>query len=351
MRVSDNAAFFQMSAEMIWGLALGATAFVSTVAGTLAFRTVALRKGILANPNFRSLHQRPMPEGGGLVFSLTLLATLATLWWNGFIDARVAQAIGLGGAVATLFGFADDLVHAHPVAKLLTQGGLAAWALFCFGGAPLLDVPFTPPAVDLAFSWFLLVWLMNAYNFMDGVDGMAASGAVFICSAAAVVLLLVDGDRSLALLLGLLGLCCGGFLLFNWPPASIFMGDSGSLFLGYCFGAFITGTITEGQINPWTWLVIFGYFAGDTTTTTVTRICLTKNWYGAHRSHAYQNLARIWGDHRKVTIGVFFYHLLWLLPLAVMSELASATGPLAAALALGPVVFWTLRYGPRLSSA
>jgi glycosyltransferase WbpL len=340
-----------MSAEMTWGLALGMMAFVSTVAGTLAFRALALRKGIVANPNYRSLHQRPMPRGGGVVFSIAFLAVVTVLWRTGFIDAGSMQAIGLGGVVATLFGFADDVIHVNPATKLLAQGGLAAWALFCFDGKPLFDLSWTPTTVELAISWLALVWLMNVYNFMDGVDGMAASGAVFICSAAAIVLLLADGDRSLVLLLGLLALCCLGFLLFNWPPASIFMGDSGSLFLGYCFGALITRTITEGQISLWTWLVIFGYFAGDTTTTTVTRIWLIKNWYGAHRSHAYQNLARIWGNHRKVTIGVFLYHLIWLLPLAVLSEVAPATGPLAAALALGPVVLWTLRYGPRLSSA
>ena len=339
-----------MSAALIWGLILGLAAFASTVAGTLAFRALALRKGIVANPNYRSLHQRPIPQGGGIVFSIAFLAAATVLWSTGFIDAKSMQAIVIGGAVATLFGIADDVLHLDPATKLLVQGCLAAWALFCFGGEPLLDLSWTPTIVELFISWLALVWSMNLYNFMDGVDGMAASGAVFICSAAIVVLLLADGEVSLVLLFGLLAVCCAGFLLFNWPPASIFMGDSGSLFLGYCFSALITRTVTDGQLSIWTWLVIFGYFAGDTTTTTVTRICLTRNWYGAHRSHAYQNLARIWGNHGKVTIRVILYHLLWLLPLAVLSVLAPAMAPLAAALALGPALLWTLRYGPRLSS-
>jgi len=340
-----------LAADLTWGIALGVTAFVCTTLGTAGFRALALRKGILANPNYRSLHQRPMPQGGGIVFSAAFLAAVAVLWWAGFIDGKSMQAIGVGGVIATLFGFADDVVHVKPVTKLLVQSGLAGWALYSFDGNPLFDLPWTPTIVELAASWFLLIWLMNVYNFMDGVDGMAASGAVFFCTACIIVLLLAQGDRELLLVFGLLALCCSGFLLFNWPPASIFMGDSGSLFLGYCFGALITGTITGGQVSPWTWLVILGYFAGDTTTTTVTRIFLTRNWYGAHRSHAYQNLARISGDHRRITVGVFCYHLLWLLPLAVLSVRAPAAGPLAAALALGPVVLWTLRYGPRLSSA
>jgi Fuc2NAc and GlcNAc transferase len=142
-----------------------------------------------------------------------------------------------------------------------------------------------------------------------------------------------------------------GFLLFNWPPASVFMGDSGSLFLGYCCGVLIAKTVSDGQISLWTWLIIFGYFGGDTTTTTLLRISFIRRWYGAHRSHAYQNLARIWKSHLKVVWGVTLYHLLWLLPLAVWSCVMPSTAPLATSLAFAPVVFWTIRYGPRLSSS
>jgi len=339
-----------MSSAMTW-MVLGAAAFVFTAAGTLLYRAFALRSGILANPNFRTLHDRPKPRGGGIVFSCVFLALVAILGWAGSLDAATTRAIGLGGAVATVFGFVDDAVHINAFAKLATQGALAAWALVCFGAKPLFDLPWIPAPVELGVSWFALVWLMNAYNFMDGVDGMAASGAVFICAAAMAALLLARGDAVLTLALGLLALCCLGFLVFNWPPASIFMGDSGSLFLGYCFGALMVRTISGEEVTLWTWLVILGYFGGDTTTTTLTRICVTRKWYGAHRSHAYQNLARIWSDHRKVTVGVILYHALWLMPLTVLSVLVPAVGPLAAALALGPVVLWTLRYGPRLSSA
>ena len=343
--------FSQTPADVTWGLAVGLVAFACAAAGTFAFRTVAIRKGIVANPNYRSLHQQPMPKGGGIVFSIAFIAATTLLWWRGAIGADVLRAIGIGGTVATIFGFVDDVIHVRAVKKLLMQSGLAAWTLFCFGGQALFDLPWLPAILELAVSWFVLVWLMNLYNFMDGVDGMAASGAIFICLAAALAMLLAAADPNLVLLLALLALCCLGFLPFNWPPASIFMGDSGSLFLGYCFGALITKTITGGELSVWTWLVIFGYFAGDTTTTTLTRIFVTRNWYGAHRSHAYQNLARIWNDHRKVTVGVFLYHVLWLLPLAILSQLYPGIAPVAAAFALGPIVLWTLRYGPRLSSA
>jgi Fuc2NAc and GlcNAc transferase len=339
-----------MVRESGWGLWLLAGAFVSTFIGTWAFRSFAIYKGIVANPNFRSLHQRPMPRGGGIVFSLVFISAVTGLWLATAIDSSLMRAIALGGAVATVSGFVDDIVQIGAKTKFAIQGALAAWVLFCFGSEPLLDLPWTPAFFDLAISWLALVWLMNLYNFMDGIDGMAASGSVFICAASIVALLLASADQTLILVFGSLAICSLGFLLFNWPPARIFMGDSGSLFLGYCFGVLITKTVTDGSIGLWTWLIIFGYFAGDATTTTLVRIYLTENWYGAHRSHAYQNLARIWNSHLKVVCGVSVYHVLWLLPLAIWSTLEPSTAPIAAALALAPVVIWTFFYGPRLSS-
>jgi Fuc2NAc and GlcNAc transferase len=261
-----------------------------------------------------------------------------------------------GGSVATLVGFIDDTRHVNPRWKLLTQGLLAGWILLGFRAQPLIDLPETPAVVDLALSWLGLVWLMNICNFIDGIDALAASGAVFVSLAALVVHVVatgagfVDLDSGFALVCSVIVAGCFGFLVFNWPPASIFMGESGSMFLGLAFGALIANTIVDREISLWTWLIIFGYLAGDTTTTTVVRIFVTNKWYGEHRSHAYQNLARIWGRHLTVVLGVSLYHVAWLLPLAIWSALMPATAPLAALLALLPVVLWTLRHGPLRSS-
>ena len=145
--------------------------------------------------------------------------------------------------------------------------------------------------------------------------------------------------------------CNIGFLAFNWPPATIFMGDAGSLFLGFSFGALMAATVTGGQMELWIWLAMFGYFAGDTTTTTLLRILIVDNWYGEHRSHAYQNMARLCGSHRKVLWGVSFYHVIWLLPLALVATQFSQLAPFAAVLAIAPAALWTVRYGPMLSSS
>lgn len=326
-------------------------AFVATAAGTRLYKSFAIRRGILANPNFRSLHEHPIPRGGGIVFSLVCMAGSVGLAVTVGLAPELVRALVLGGTAATAFGFADDILQIEAKTKFIVQGLLAAWILICFGGYPLFDVPWTPIFVDLVLSWLGLLWLMNLYNFMDGTDGMAASGAVFISVAAIVVVFAAGAPNGIVVVFGLVAACSLGFLVFNWPPASMFMGDSGSLFLGFCFGALIAGTIVSGQISRWTWLIIFGYFAIDTTTTTLLRIFVTKKWYGAHRSHAYQNLARIGGSHLKVVTGVSLYHVLWLLPLAVWSTLAPSSAPIAGALAVVPVVIWTILHGPILSSS
>ena len=334
-----------------WQAALLVMVLLFTVVGTRVYRSFAVRWGIVANPNFRSLHERPVPRGGGIVFSVVSITAMTGLWLATDLDPNLARAVVLGGVVATVFGFIDDTIQVGPLVKLLIQGALAAWVLWSFDSQPLCDLPFTPDVVDLVISWIGLVWLMNLYNFIDGIDGMAASGAVIISILSILALLTVQTDHGLILVFGLLAAGSAAFLVFNWPPASLFMGDTGSLFLGFCFSALLARTVSAGDIGLWTWAVIFGYFAGDTTTTTVVRMWVTDKWYREHRSHAYQNLARLYGSHLKVLQGVWAYHVLWLLPLSIWSTLSPSAAPLAAVLALTPVILWTLRYGPRLSSS
>ncbi len=338
-----------MTLTLWWTIGMSVTAFVLTVGGTWAFRAMAIRQGAVANPNRRSLHSRPTPSGGGAVFALVFLTMMGGYWLIVPHEFQSPLTLLAGGAAAALAGFVDDRFELSQPVKLLVYALLAAWILACNGGRPLIDLPLTPRLVDIGLSWFGLLWIMNLYNFIDGVDGMAASGGVFISAAMAIALQLA-GARTLIPTACVLSAVCLGFLVFNWPPASIFMGDAGSLFLGYIFAALIGSTIIEGQLSPWTWMIIFGYFAGDTTTTTVLRMISIPRFYEGHRSHAYQNRARLFG-HFPVVRGVALYNVSWLLPLALWSVLQPAFAPLGALLALGPVVAWTWRFGPRLSSA
>lgn len=326
-----------------------------TVAGVAYYRNLAISRGIVAKINFRTLHEKIVPTGGGIVFATVVSAAIIAAWLAGQLPGRLMLAFGLGGGAAGAIGFVDDIHEIRPLQKLAAQLCLALWLfaiLYQPLYAPLLRAGFgIASAVVVLLLLFISVWLINVYNFIDGIDGLAISGAVFICCAVMIVLAIGHGDERLLFIAALLAASSIGFLFFNLPPASIFMGDAGSIFLGYFFGAMLLITVLSGQISAWTWLTILGYFVADTTTTSLARVVLVRrNWYGVHRSHAYQNLARIYKSHAKVTYGVIAYNVLWALPLAVLSVRMPEWAPAAAGLSLAPAVIWTLKFGPTLSS-
>ena len=323
---------------------------ICSVIFTHFYKSLAIRKAIIANTNERTLHQQPIPHGGGIVFSTLFVLAVFVLGMLHIISFEMLMVIGMGGFTATLFGFVDDATDLRASVKLIIQSILAGWVLFWLDGGVLATVEWLPVWLSWFLTWFLLVWMMNLYNFMDGVDGMAASGAVFVAMALIVVLLMTGEFSSLVLLFSLLALSCSGFLLYNWPPASIFMGDSGSVFLGYLFGSLIIKTTMTGEISIWTWIVVFGYFFAETNLTIFLRILFVKKWYHAHKSHAYQNLARVLNSHIKVTGAVQIYHFLYLLPITIWTVLTPNWAPVATIMALMPAAIITFRFGPIFSS-
>ena len=328
--------------------------FIGTFLSTFYYRRFALHHGILAKNTFRSLHNRTVSRGGGIVFACAFTATILIFWASGRFTTWQMLSFGVGGGSAAVIGLIDDVKEIRATRKLLAQSCLAVWVFSVFY-KPLYEHHLNNygDALHVLFALALLlipIWFINLYNFIDGIDGMAISGAVYICIAAIIVLAMAGGNSDLIFIFSILVASGLGFLFFNLPPASVFMGDAGSIFLGYCLSASLLATILSGQISIWTWIVILGYFIGDTTITGIYRVLFVKKWYGVHRSHAYQNLARIYNNHAKVTYGVVLYNLLWSLPLAIWSARVPKMAPVAAILSLGPAVLWTLKFGPRLSS-
>jgi Fuc2NAc and GlcNAc transferase len=181
-----------------------------------------------------------------------------------------------------------------------------------------------------------IVWLTNLYNFMDGIDGIAATQAMFVAATAA-LLLGLHGDGGSALLCLLIAMACSGFLYWNWPPARLFMGDVGSGFLGYCFAVLAIASENSGQLPLTVWLVLLSLFIGDASYTLLSRLLRGKRVYEAHREHAYQYLVRRSGSHRKVTIGWGLLNLLIILPLALLASFYTTVTPLLVALLYGAI--------------
>ncbi len=188
-----------------------------------------------------------------------------------------------------------------------------------------------------------LVWLTNLFNFMDGIDGLAGMEAVCV-SVFGGTLLFLRGLASYSQLSWLLAAASLGFLLWNWPPAKIFMGDAGSGFLGFTLGtlALFSSSSSPGLI--WPWLILLAAFIVDATVTLLRRMFSRARWYEAHRSHAYQHAARAWASHPKVTLAVAAINIGWLFPLAWTASRFPQAAPALAALSAVPLVYITLRF-------
>jgi Fuc2NAc and GlcNAc transferase len=269
-------------------------------------RRYALRRGLLDRPNARSSHQRPVPRGGGLAIVAVTLGGVVLAAAAGWVSLRVAVAlVGGGGAVAWI-GWIDDRRGLAPAVKAAVQVCAAAWALAWLGGLPQLRWGDT--ALHLGpFGWIVaiigIMWGINFYNFMDGIDGLASVEAVFV-SASAILLLGVSGRAGLGVPAALVCGSSAGFLIWNWPPARIFLGDVGSSFLGFLFAVFAVMTENSGALPVTAWLLLLGVFFADATLTVGRRIAIGEAWYRAHRSHAYQRAVQAGFSHRSVTLAV-----------------------------------------------
>lgn len=321
------------------------------MAGVSLFLTGVLRRYALARslmdiPNGRSSHSVPTPRGGGVAIVLSFLAVLPLLASVGALAWPLMWALlGAGGWIAVV-GFLDDHGHIAARWRLLAHFIGAGWALGWLGGLPPLMIF----GFDLDLGWlgyalaaFYLVWLLNLYNFMDGIDGIASVEAICVCLGGALLYLLL-GETSAALAPLSLAVAVVGFLFWNFPPARIFMGDAGSGFLGIALGVLSLQAAWVAPQLLWSWLILLGVFIVDATWTLFRRLLRGDKVYEAHRSHAYQYASRQFGKHLPVTLAVAALNLCWLLPIALWVGLGGVDGALGLLVAYLPLVWLAVRF-------
>jgi Fuc2NAc and GlcNAc transferase len=201
--------------------------------------------------------------------------------------------------------------------------------------------------IGVVLAAFYLVWLLNLYNFMDGIDGLASIEAVCVCLGGALLVLLTgtgSGQVALYLLPLLLVAAVLGFLYWNFPPARIFMGDAGSGFLGISIGILSLQAAWAAPQLLWCWLILLGVFIVDATFTLARRLQRGDKVYEAHRSHAYQHAAQHFGRHLPVTLAVLAINLFWLLPVALTVACGVLDGLPGLLLAYAPLVWLAARF-------
>lgn len=285
---------------------------------TWLMRRYALSSRFLDWPNARSSHTVPTPRGGGVaIVAAFLIGVLASgLVFDVALPWRLIEA-GIG--VATV-GLIDDRGHIPARWRLLAHFVCAGWILHSVGIPPLdwLNSTIDLGAFGALLAILYLVWMLNLYNFMDGIDGIAGVEALTAGMGGALAYTLAGGSLiGGGLPAALLAAAAAGFLVWNFPPARIFMGDVGSGFLGLMLGAISLQAAVERPVLLWCWLVLLGVFVVDATVTLVRRMLRREQVYEAHRSHAYQHASREFEAHRPVTLAVAAINLFWLLPWAI----------------------------------
>jgi Fuc2NAc and GlcNAc transferase len=318
---------------MVSLLAVFAAAGVASWAVTGVVRRWMLARGRLDVPNERSSHVVPTPRGGGLAIAAVVLAGLLAGTLMGWLPVRVGVALLGGGLMVGVIGWLDDCYSLPAKPRLLVHVAAAAWTLAWLGGFPRLDVGAGTIALGVA-GWLLagvgIVWAVNFYNFMDGIDGIAGVEAVAV-GAAGGILLLHSGAAGLAGISFLIAVASAGFLVWNWAPARIFMGDVGSSVLGYLFAGLAVASENAGAVPMLVWVLLLGVFVVDATLTLVRRALDREAVFNAHRKHAYQRAVQAGWSHARVSTLVLLLNGV----LAALGFLAVRVSGQMAAVALG----------------
>lgn len=318
---------------MVSLLAVFAAAGVASWAVTGLVRRWMLARGRLDVPNERSSHVVPTPRGGGLAIAAVVLPGLlaGTLW--GWLPMNVGVALLGGGVMVGIIGWLDDCYSLPAKPRLLVHVAAALWTLAWLGGFPRLDLGAGSVALGVA-GWLVaavgIVWAVNFYNFMDGIDGIAGGEAVAV-GVAGGVLLLRSGAAGLAGIAFLIAAASMGFLLWNWAPARIFMGDVGSGLLGYLFAGLAVASENAAAVPMLVWVLLLGVFVVDSTVTLVRRALDREAVFNAHRKHAYQRAVQAGWSHARVSTVVVLLNA----GLAALAYLAMRIPAHLTAVALG----------------
>ena len=269
--------------------------FLISFSLTYFIKNYMIKKSLVATINERSSHTVPTPHGGGIALAITWFIGLFYLFITNQIEQNLFYAL-LFGAVISIVSFFDDIYELSPKIRLIAQAIVAIGGLYFLGGFDTLTFgifDIQNPIFTNIFAFFMIIWFINLYNFLDGINGYAGSEAIFLALAG---FILFSGNHFLVLSVAVLG-----FLYWNWNKAKIFMGDVGSTLLGYNIAIFTIYYANEESTNFWIWIILFGIYWFDATLTLIRRKLNKEKLSLAHKKHGYQRLIQVGWSHYKVT--------------------------------------------------
>lgn len=285
--------------------------FLAAWLGVGIFRNYAIKTGLLDHPNHRSSHTIPTPRGGGIIFWLLWLFVLVIGGYFQLWPMHIVWIFLPGALLIGLVGYLDDHFNLRRRWRLLAQFIAATIAMLTLGVLSHINLGI----IILHLGWgeillaiFAVIWSINLFNFMDGMDGMASLEALFIFGIGGLLLWLAQG-KDLAILSWVVAASVAGFFMWNMPRAKIFMGDAGSTFLGFLVPVFALAGEKLYGVPALSWLILYSVFCFDASVTLVRRILAGHQWYKPHRLHAFQRLHISGWTHADVLRGLFVLNL------------------------------------------
>lgn len=322
-----------IGSPLVLGLIWWCVFALMSVLGCWLFLRWSQREGWVDSPNSRSSHERPTPTRAGAVFVVLLGAGFYLAFRDESLTTIAMVTLGLSALAVAVIGWVDDVTPLPIVPRLMVQMlamsaaiavlGVADWVVE-FGDLRLEG------AVLVAAAFLAGVWFINLFNFMDGIDGIAGSEAAFVGLSAA-VLCVLRGDEPMVMAWLAVSGVTAGFLLWNWAPARLFMGDVGSGFLGFAIAMLMLLAIQRGTLSVSTCFILVAPFVIDATVTLVRRFVQGEVWYAGHRVHAYQTLSRRWKSHSRVSWALIALNAFFVLPAALCAHFMPALGLVIAA--------------------
>jgi UDP-N-acetylmuramyl pentapeptide phosphotransferase/UDP-N-acetylglucosamine-1-phosphate transferase len=270
--------------------------FLISFASIYFIRKIAIKKSIMDFPGERSIHTRATPRGGGLAIVFSWYLYLIYCYFFGFMDVKLLLAM-FPGIIIVIVSLFDDLKGLSPYFRILAHLLASALGLLLLGGLNLIDFGMFQLSIKGITNILVLigmVWCINIFNFLDGIDGYLGSEGVFLFLALA----LFARDFSCLVF----AFCIVGFLLWNWPMAKIFCGDVGSTLIGYTLAIFAIYYQNTNRISLIIPIILSGLFWLDATVTLTRRLLNGENPRQRHLKHASQRLIKAGFTHSHVLL-------------------------------------------------
>ena len=316
--------------------------FYLVLAGIFSFfltyivRKIAIKKLMFDLPNERSSHTIPTPRGGGIAIALTWFLSISILYYYNQIDKSLFLAL-FSGLLLSIISLLDDIYTLKNKPRLLVQAFVSGLGLYFMGGLNSIDlgfIVFSNPYILNVVAFLIIIWFINLFNFIDGIDGYASSESIFVIA----ILYFFTGESFLLFLL----MALVGFLPWNWDKAKIFLGDVGSTLLGYTIIILLFYFHNTHLVSLFEGLILTSLFWFDATYTLIRRFINKENIGQAHRKHAYQRVVQAGFSHQKtvvfgMVINLSFFLFIFLSKEKIISDL---TGFLLSIFVLFLVVFF-----------